>query len=52
MILYYGWWNTVTDFVLIILPMPMIWKMQMATGKKLGVAVVFASGIMYVTISS
>ena len=45
-ILYYGWFNTVTDFVLLLLPMPLIWKMNMAIGRKIGVAIVFGSGLL------
>ena len=36
--------NILTDFGLLILPVPMVWKLQMSLRKKLGVAMVFATG--------
>ena len=45
-ILYYGWFNTVTDYVLLVMPMPLIWKMQMAFSRKLGVVIAFATGAL------
>lgn len=43
-ILYYGLCNIITDFALLVMPMPMLWKMKMARAKKIGVACVFATG--------
>ncbi|KAI4194959.1 MAG: hypothetical protein LQ346_003571 [Caloplaca aetnensis] len=40
----YGFCNIITDFVL---PIPMIWKMQMNLRKKIGIAMVFATGASY-----
>ncbi|KAL8798985.1 MAG: hypothetical protein Q9182_006230 [Xanthomendoza sp. 2 TL-2023] len=36
--------NILTDFGLLFLPIPMVWKLQMSLKKKLGVAAVFATG--------
>lgn len=33
--------SIVTDVILMILPMPMLWKLQMSRPKKLGIAMVF-----------
>ncbi|KAL8699340.1 MAG: hypothetical protein Q9224_001458 [Gallowayella concinna] len=40
----HGICNIITDFGLLLLPVPMVWKLQMSLKKKLGVAAVFASG--------
>ncbi|KAL8634829.1 MAG: hypothetical protein Q9228_007614, partial [Teloschistes exilis] len=40
----YGFCNVITDVVLIIMPIPLVWKMQVNLKKKLGVAMVFATG--------
>lgn len=44
----YGFCNVVSDLVLVFLPIPCIYKMQMSLKKKLGVAMVFATGLLYV----
>ena len=44
----YGFCNAVTDAVLIVLPIPLLRKMQITFKRKLGVAMVFATGILYV----
>ncbi|KAL8815758.1 MAG: hypothetical protein Q9223_005138 [Gallowayella weberi] len=36
--------NILTDFGLLFLPIPMVWRLQMSLKKKLGVAAVFATG--------
>ena len=40
--------NILTDAVMLILPLPIIWKLQMDKGTKAGVLATFASGGMYV----
>ncbi|KAL9602882.1 MAG: hypothetical protein Q9219_001578 [cf. Caloplaca sp. 3 TL-2023] len=40
----YGFCNVITDVVLIIMPMPLVWHMQMDRKKKLGILLVFATG--------
>ncbi|KAL8865185.1 MAG: hypothetical protein Q9174_007026, partial [Haloplaca sp. 1 TL-2023] len=44
----YGFCNVITDFVLIFMPLPLVWRMQMDRKKKIGVGLVFASGALYV----
>lgn len=44
----YGFCNVITDVVLIVLPIPLVWKMQVNLKKKLAVAMVFATGALYV----
>lgn len=39
--------NMATDLILILLPMPMIWGLQMATRRKIGLTIIFALGLMY-----
>ena len=36
--------NTVTDVVMLILPMPVLWKLQMSTRKKWTVSAIFLMG--------
>ena len=45
-VLVYGWFNIFTDLILLVLPMPMVWRMQMKWTKKLGIAFVFATGAL------
>ena len=42
----YGFCNIIADFVLLLMPMPMLWNLKMVMAKRIGVAVVFASGIL------
>ncbi|KAL8764616.1 MAG: hypothetical protein Q9194_006944 [Teloschistes cf. exilis] len=44
----YGFCNVITDVVLIVLPIPLVWKMQVTLKKKFAVATVFATGALYV----
>ena len=39
--------NILYDVILIILPMPMLWRLQMATSRKLALSAIFGMGIMY-----
>ena len=43
--------NIVIDLTMIILPMPMIWQLQMSQPRKISLTVVFALGILYVICS-
>ncbi|KAL8647428.1 MAG: hypothetical protein Q9210_005566 [Variospora velana] len=40
----YGFCNIITDFVLIIMPIPMVWNMQSGFKKKTGIILVFMTG--------
>lgn len=40
----FGFCNIIVDFMLLLMPMPLLWKLQMTRTKKTGVAVVFANG--------
>ncbi|KAL8947780.1 MAG: hypothetical protein Q9222_005978 [Ikaeria aurantiellina] len=44
----HGFCNIITDFALLFLPVPMVWNLQMNIRKKIGLAMVFATGILYV----
>ena len=46
-LIYISSCNMATDLIIIILPMPMIWGMQMATRRKIELTVIFALGSMY-----
>ncbi|KAL8799503.1 MAG: hypothetical protein Q9182_005841 [Xanthomendoza sp. 2 TL-2023] len=47
----YGFCNIITDFALIVMPLPLIWRMQMNRKKKVGIAVVFASGFFILAVA-
>ena len=40
--------NVITDFTMITLPLPMIWRLQMAPQRKVALTVIFGLGFMYV----
>ncbi|KAL1857598.1 hypothetical protein Daus18300_010238 [Diaporthe australafricana] len=43
--------NMVTDFMVLLLPVPCIWKLQMPIGQKVGLLLVFCMGILITAIS-
>lgn len=43
--------NVATDFIIVLLPMPMVWRLQMATQRKIELTVVFALGFLQVPLS-
>jgi len=47
----YGSMNVVSDVLLFILPLPMVWQLQLSRKEKLGLCLVFMSGILYTTTS-
>ncbi|KAI9722995.1 MAG: hypothetical protein M1812_001444 [Candelaria pacifica] len=44
--------NIVTDILIIILPIPMIWSLHLSTRKKVGVILVFATGLLVVAVAA
>lgn len=40
--------NLILDFLVVFLPMPMVWKLKMPASKKIGVSVVFGMGAVSV----
>lgn len=40
--------NLLTDIMVLCLPVPMVWKLQLPTRKKLGLSIVFGVGFVYV----
>lgn len=43
----YGSMNVVSDVLLFLLPLPMVWRLQLSRREKLGLCLVFMSGILY-----
>ncbi|KAL8847068.1 MAG: hypothetical protein Q9221_007887 [Calogaya cf. arnoldii] len=41
----HGYCNVISDFALLFLPIPMLWKLQMTLKKKISLAAVFATGL-------
>ena len=39
-------WNTFSDFTILILPLVAIWNLQIARKRKLGIAAIFATGLL------
>ena len=39
--------NIISDLYLIILPLPAVWSLNMAFGRKVGVLAIFLTGFMY-----
>ena len=39
--------NVASDILLFLLPLPMVWQLKLSRKEKLGLALVFMSGIMY-----
>ena len=40
----FGFCNIFVDFMLLLMPMPLLWTLHMSRAKKIGVSVVFANG--------
>lgn len=38
--------NVVIDFIIITLPIPMIWSLQMARGRKIAISIMFGMGLV------
>lgn len=43
----YGAMNVISDGLIFILPLPMIWRLKLSTQEKFGVSLIFMSGAMY-----
>ncbi len=46
----YGSLNFITDLTMFVLPLPMVWRLQLSLKQKLGISLVFMAGSMYVLI--
>ena len=44
--LFYGTMNFLTDVIIFVLPLPMVWRLKLSRENKLGVMLVFMGGIM------
>lgn len=42
----YGFCNIIADFLLLLMPIPMLWSLHMPSAKKFGLAIVFANGLL------
>ncbi|KAL8914329.1 MAG: hypothetical protein Q9171_001049 [Xanthocarpia ochracea] len=47
----HGYCNIITDFALLLMPAPLVWKLQINGKRKLGLAVVFGTGIFICIVS-
>lgn len=45
--LAYGAMNVVSDLIIFILPLPIVWRLKMTRREKAGVSVIFMSGAVY-----
>lgn len=44
--LYTAIFNLLADLIIVLLPMPMLWRLQMQTKRKVGISLIFAMGFM------
>ena len=44
--LFYGSMNFLTDVLIFVLPLPMVWRLKLSRQNKIGVILVFMGGIM------
>ena len=44
--LFYGSMNFITDVLIFVLPLPMVWRLKLSRENKLGVILVFMGGVM------
>ena len=44
--------NVISDFYILIIPIPVVWSLQMPTAKKIGVSLIFMTGLLYVLSSA
>ena len=47
--LVYGAMNIASDLFIFVLPLPMVWRLQLTVYEKLGVSFIFMNGAMYIT---
>ena len=47
--LYTAIFNLLADFIIVVLPMPMLWRLQMQRKRKIGITLVFGMGFMSVS---
>ena len=45
-------YSIITDLMILILPMPFVWRLRISWGQKLGITCIFCVGILYVLTSS
>ena len=45
--LAYGSMNVVSDFIIFVLPLPIVWGLKLTRKEKFGVSLIFMSGVMY-----
>lgn len=45
--LAYGSMNILSDLLIFILPLPMVWRLKLSIQEKVGVSIIFMSGAMY-----
>ena len=47
--LFIGIFNLLMDVTVVVLPMPVLWRLQMAVGRKIVLSMMFGLGVMYVS---
>ena len=45
-VLTYGSMNFISDVIIFVLPLPMVWRLQLSRESKIGVTLVFMGGFM------
>ena len=49
-IIYTAAFNVISDVVIFVLPLNKIWRLQMSTNRKIGVSLIFSTGLLYVSV--
>lgn len=44
--------NFATDIYILVIPLPMVWKLHISTSRRIGLILIFATGILYATHTS
>ena len=47
-IVYTAGFNVISDVIILVLPLAKVWRLQMSLRRKLGISLIFSTGVMYV----
>ena len=50
--LAYGAMNIISDLFILVLPLPLLWRLKLAKRDKVGITFVFSSGVVYTALAS
>ena len=47
-IVFTAGFNVISDVIILVLPLAKVWRLQMSMRRKLGISLIFSTGVMYV----